>query len=133
MAVVLITAVKTRPFSSTHGMNNNMQTWCRKHTELRNAIQAQTSISKFDNTDRPMVNNKLSNTSDYYLPFPSHDNCKRVSAEIIQQLQRDFEDAFNGNWVILVAHLVAAKARQQPYQLFPNLWHKHYKSPLKRS
>ena len=43
-----------------------------------------------------MVDNKLSNTMDYFLPGPSYDNDQRVSTEIIQQLQRDFEYVFNG-------------------------------------
>ena len=54
------------------------------------------SISKSDNTDKPRVNNKLSNTIDYFLPRPNCDSGKRVSAEITQQLQRDFEDVFHG-------------------------------------
>ena len=53
------------------------------------------SISKSNNTDKPMVNNKSSNTTDYFLPGPNHDSDYRVSAEITQQCQRDFEDVFN--------------------------------------
>ena len=54
------------------------------------------SISKSNNTDKPMVNNKLSNTIDYFLLGPNCDSDKKASSEIIQQLQRDFEDIFNG-------------------------------------
>ena len=46
------------------------------------------SISKFDNTGKPMVNNKLSNTIDYFPPGPNYNNDKRVSAEITQQLKK---------------------------------------------
>ena len=49
------------------------------------------SISKSDNTDKLMVNNKLSNAIDYFLPGPNCDNDKRVSTEITQQFQRDLE------------------------------------------
>ena len=48
------------------------------------------SISKLDNTDKPMVKNKLSNTILYFLPGPNYDNDKRPSAEITEQLQRCF-------------------------------------------
>ena len=52
------------------------------------------SISKSDNADKPMVNNKLSDTTDYFLRGPICDSDRTVSAEITQ-LQRDFEDVFN--------------------------------------
>ena len=44
------------------------------------------SISKSDNPDKLMVDNKLSNTIDYFLPGPNWDIDKKVSAEITQQL-----------------------------------------------
>ena len=61
-----------------------------------NKMQETDSISKSDNTKKTMVNNKLSNTVDYFFPGPYHDNNKRVSAKIMQQLKRDFEDVVNG-------------------------------------
>ena len=54
------------------------------------------SISKSDSADKPMVTNKLSNTIDHFLPCPNCDSDKKASAEITQQLQRDFEDVFYG-------------------------------------
>ena len=54
------------------------------------------SISESDNADKPMVNNKLSNTIDYFLPGPNCDSDKTVGAEITHQLQRDFEDVLKG-------------------------------------
>ena len=54
------------------------------------------SILKSDNTDKTTVNNKLSNTKGYFLPGPNCDSDKKKSAEITQQLQRDFKDVFNG-------------------------------------
>ena len=45
------------------------------------------SISKSDNTDKPMVNNKLSNTKDYFLLGPNCDSDKKASAEIKEILK----------------------------------------------
>ena len=42
------------------------------------------SISKSDSTDKPIVNNKLSTTIDYFLPGPNCDSDKKTSAEITQ-------------------------------------------------
>ena len=39
---------------------------------------------------------KEPNTMNYFHPGPNQDNDKTVSAEITQQLQRDFKDVFNG-------------------------------------
>ena len=60
-------------------------------------LYKQTSISKSDNKDKPSVNQKLSNTVDYFLPGPNCDGDKKKSVEITGQLQRDFKDVFNGN------------------------------------
>ena len=53
-------------------------------------------ISKSDNTDKSQINNKLANAIGYFLPGPNCDSDKRMNAEITQQLQKDFEDVFNG-------------------------------------
>ena len=37
------------------------------------------SMSKSDNTEKPMVNNILSNTIDYFLPGPNGDSDKKAS------------------------------------------------------
>ena len=47
------------------------------------------SISKNDSKDRPMVIDKEPNKINYFLPGPNQNN-ERESAEIIQQLQKDF-------------------------------------------
>ena len=57
---------------------------CRKQTKLRNAIQNMDSISKFDNTDKPMMNNKLSNTLDFILTGPGCHSDKKKRDEITQ-------------------------------------------------
>ena len=54
------------------------------------------NISKFDNKYKPMVIDKEPNTSNYFLLDPNHDNVKTTSAEITQQLQRDFQNVFTG-------------------------------------
>ena len=54
------------------------------------------SISKVDKKYKPMVIDKEPNTINYFLPGPNQDNDKRVSAEIRQQLKRDFKDVFTG-------------------------------------
>ena len=54
------------------------------------------SISKSDNTDKPMVDNKVSNTIEYFLQGPSYVSDKKKSAEITKQLQIDFKDVLNG-------------------------------------
>ena len=43
-----------------------------------------------------MVTDKEPNTINYFLPGPNQDNNKRASAEITQQLERDFKDVFTG-------------------------------------
>ena len=54
-----------------------------------------TNTDSTSNTDKPMVNNTLSNTIDYFLTGPNCDSDRKKSAEITQQLQRDFEDVLN--------------------------------------
>ena len=75
------------------------------------------NISKSDNTDKPMVNNKLSNTINYFLLGPSCDSDKKKSAEITQQLQIDFEDVFNGSGCFGGTFLLLLKPDSKPYQV----------------
>ena len=77
------------------------------------------SILKSDNTDKPMVNNKLSNTIDYFLPGPSYDSDKKTSAEITQQLQIDFEDVFYGIGCFDGTFSLQLKLESKPYQTPP--------------
>ena len=51
---------------------------------------------RIQNKDKPTVIGKEPNTLNYFLPGLDQDNDKRVSAEITQQLLRDFKDVFNG-------------------------------------
>ena len=74
------------------------------------------SISKSDNTDKPMVDNKLPNTTDYFLPGTIHDSAKRASGKITQQLQRDFEDVFHGIGCFDGPFLLQLKPHSKPYQ-----------------
>ena len=46
------------------------------------------SFLKSKNKDTSMVNNKLSNTVDYFLPGQNYDSDKKKSAKITEQLQR---------------------------------------------
>ena len=43
-----------------------------------------------------MVIDEEYNTINYFLPGPDQENDKRASAEIIQQILREFKDVFNG-------------------------------------
>ena len=52
------------------------------------------SISKSNNKDKPIVTDNENSKLNYFLPGPNKDNDKKWSAEITQQLQRDFKDAF---------------------------------------
>ena len=61
-----------------------------------------------------MVNNKLSNTIDYFL-----DSDKKTSDEITQQLHRDFEDVFNGIRCFDGTFLLWLKLDSKPYQMPP--------------
>ena len=71
-------------------------------------------ISKFNNTDKPTVNNKLSNTKDYFLLGPNLNSGKRASAEITHQLPRDFKDVFNGIGYFDGTFLLQLKANSKP-------------------
>ena len=86
-------------------------------------------------TDKPTVNNKLSNAVDYFLPGPNHDSDKRVSAEITQWLKRDFEDVFNEIWFFEGTNSLQLKQDSKLYQAPPRcvayaLW-KPFKEELK--
>ena len=89
MVAALKTAVQTRSFPQP-GHEQQYPNMIQE-TDKANKFYTNTdSSSKSDNTDKQKVENKLYNTIDYFLPGPSHDNDKRVSAKITQQLQRDF-------------------------------------------
>ena len=77
------------------------------------------SISKSDNKDKSMVNKKLSNTVGYFLPGPYCDGDKEKSAEITQQLQRDFEDVFNRTGCFDGIFSLQLKPDSKPYQVPP--------------
>ena len=64
-----------------------------------------------------MVNNKLSNTINYFLPGPNCDSDKKMSAEIMQQFQRDFENVFNGIGCFDGTFSLQLKLDSKPYQV----------------
>ena len=90
---------------------------------------------KSDNTDKPMVNNKLSNTIDYFLPGPICDSDKKMSDEITQLLQRDFEDVSNGIGCFDGTFSLQLKPDSKPYQVPPTgmayMLQKPFKEELK--
>ena len=72
------------------------------------------SISKFQNKDKPMVTDN--DSIKYFLQGPNSDINKRVSTEIIQQLQREFKDEFNGIWCFNGTFSLQVKPDSKPYQ-----------------
>ena len=77
------------------------------------------AISKFKNKDKTMIINKEPNTISYFLPGSNQDNDKRVSAEITQQLQKEFKDMFNGIGCIDGTFSLQIKPGSKPYQASP--------------
>ena len=73
-------------------------------------------ISKFDNKDKPTVIDKEPNTKNYFHLGPNQDNDTRVSAEITQQLQRDFKDVLPGIGCFDVIFALWVKPDSRPYQ-----------------
>ena len=94
------------------------------------------SILKSENTDKPKVNNKLSNTTDYFLPGRSCDSDKKIDSEITQQLPRDFEDVFNAIGCFDGTISLQLKLDSKPYQLLPRcvayVLQKPFKEELKQ-
>ena len=82
-------------------------------------MQMQTAFSKSDNKDKLMVLDKEPNAINYFLPGPSQDNDKKVSAEIIQQLQRDFKDIATGKSCFDGMFSLQVKPDSKPYQAPP--------------
>ena len=80
-------------------------TKCNKNTGNSN--------SKSTNVDKWMVNN---NKINYFLPGPSEENDKKQIAEIIQQLQRDFKDVFNGIGCFDGTFLLQVEPDSKPFQ-----------------
>ena len=61
-----------------------------------------------------MVSNNVIN---YFLSGTNQENDRKVSTEIIQQLQRDFKDAFNGIGYFDGIFLLQVKPDSKPYQV----------------
>ena len=53
------------------------------------------TISKFENKGKTIIIDEEPKTRSYFLPGSNHNNDKRVSAKITQQLQREFKVLFN--------------------------------------
>ena len=66
-----------------------------------------------------MVTDKEPNTINYFLPGPNQDNDKRLSAEITQQLQRDFKAVFNGVGCFDGTFSLQLKPGSKPHQVPP--------------
>ena len=94
------------------------------------------SISKSDNADKPTVNDKLSNTIDYFFPGPNCDSDRTVSVEITQELQRDFKDVLNGIGYFDCTFFVQLRPDSKPYQVSPicmaHMLQKPFEEKLKR-
>ena len=78
-----------------------------------------------------MVNNHLSNTVDYFLPWHNYDSDKKKSAEITEQLQRDFEDVFNGIDCFDGTFSLLLKPNSKPYQAPPRCMVYYLQKPFK--
>ena len=76
-------------------------------------------ISTFNNKDKQTVTGKEPNTVNYFFPGPNQDNETRGSAEITQQLQRDFEDVFTGIGCFDGMFSLQIKPDSRPYQVSP--------------
>ena len=61
-----------------------------------------------------MINN---NEINYILQSPTKSKKKKVSAEIIEQLQRDFKDEFNGTECFDGIFSLQVKLDSEPYQV----------------
>ena len=77
------------------------------------------SISKSNYKNKATVENQLCNTVKYFLSGPSYDSDKEKSTELMQQLQRDFEDVFNGIGWFDDTFLIQLKLDSKPYQVPP--------------
>ena len=93
------------------------------------------SISN-SNKDKLTVNNQLSNTVGYFLPWQNYDSDKKKSAEITEQLQRDFEDVFNGIGCFDDTFSLKLKLDSKPYHAplrhVAYMLQKHFEEELKR-
>ena len=78
----------------------------------------------------------LYNTVAHFLPGPNYDSDKKKSAEITQQLQRDFEDVFNGIGCFDGTSLLQLKPDSKSYQTPPRgvvyMLHKPFEEELKK-
>ena len=93
-------------------------------------------ISKSSNKNKPMVNNQLSNTVEYFFSGPSYNSDEKKSAEITQQLQRDLEDVFNRNGCFDGTFSLQLKPDSKPYQVplryVAYMLQKNFEEELKR-
>ena len=77
------------------------------------------NISEFENEDKPIVTDNDTNSIKYFLTGPNSDNNKRVSAEITQQIQREFKDVFSGIGCFNGTFSLQVKPDSKPYQAPP--------------
>ena len=74
-------------------------------------------ISKSNSRVKSMVKSKLSDTTEYFLSGPSYDSKKKRSAETMPQLQKEFEDVFNGIECFNSTFSLQLKPDSKPYQV----------------
>ena len=73
------------------------------------------NMSDFGNEDKPMVTDNDSNNIKYFLPGPNSDSDQRVIAEITQQIQKEFNDVFNGIECFNGTFSLQVKPDSKPY------------------
>ena len=91
-----ISAVQTQPSTMAQSMSSTAQIWCRKDRQSQKCFVNTGTTSNFNNKDKPMADDNKPYKLNYFPPGPNQDNDKEASAEITQQLQRDFKDVFTG-------------------------------------
>ena len=74
------------------------------------------SISKSNNKDRLMAPDNENSKINYFLLGLNQDNVKKMSAEITQQLQRDFKDVLPGTGCFDGTFSLQVKQDSKPYQ-----------------
>ena len=78
------------------------------------------SISKStNNSTKSMVNTNTNIPTNYFLSGPSCDTDKKKSARIIQQIQKEFNDVFNGIGCFEGTFSLQLKLDSRPYQVPP--------------
>ena len=79
-----------------------------------------TSISKSTNNRNSSTANTNANTlTKYFLPCPNYETDKRKSAELTQQMHKEFDNVFNGIGYFEGTFALHLKPNSRPYQAPP--------------